>query len=183
MDEVGLARGDRSLDPAEARQSEADLGIGGHRQGGEIPGERKSNRAPSRAAAAAVCSSERTTPLTCGRQASVATRIFASRPACADGHAMRPPQRRQQVAAPLAPADDLEAAVVVLDDGGAAFHPVAGVEVARRRDRDQRGVVDVAADHAVDAVAPRLARQHLLERPMKLTAFLTLTLAQAESDQ
>ena len=43
--------------------------------------------------------------------------------------------------------------------------------------------MDMAADDAVDAAPPGLARQLGLEVPMKLTAFFTLSLAQAEKDQ
>src|SRR3954469_16050835 len=40
------------------------------------------------------------------------------------------------------PADDLEATIMVLGDGGAALHPVAGVDVAAARQVDDIGMVD-----------------------------------------
>ena len=81
------------------------------------------------------------------------------------------------------PAHDLEAAVMVLDDRSAALNPVAGIDVADAGHIAQRRVVDVAADHTVGVVAMRFRRQICSKRPMKLTAFLTRSFAQAESDQ
>jgi len=56
-----------------------------------------------------------------------------------------------------------EAAVRVLDDRGAALDPVAAIEIAHAEIRVDRGVMDVAADHAVGAVAVGLGDQRLLE--------------------
>src|SRR5262249_34985210 len=58
--------------------------------------------------------------------------------------------------AQLDPVNDLEPAVPVLDEGGAAFDPVAVVTVDNVTDRANLGLVDVAADDAVEAAAPRL---------------------------
>ena len=55
-------------------------------------------------------------------------------------------------------------AVFVLGERGAAFHPVAAVHVADAVLVADGGVVDVAADHAVGAVTPRLGGQRLFER-------------------
>src|SRR5712691_8090185 len=52
------------------------------------------------------------------------------------------------VLARVRPGDDLEAAVGVLADRRAAFHPVAAVDVVDAEILMDRGVVDVAADHA-----------------------------------
>ena len=60
-------------------------------------------------------------------------------------------------------ADDLHAAVEMLDDGRAAFHPVAGVDVFDAVHVLDRGMVDVAADDAVDAVRRASSVSDLLE--------------------
>jgi hypothetical protein len=44
---------------------------------------------------------------------------------------------------------------MVLDDPGAGFHPVAGVDVANAEIVMHRRVMDVAADHALGLVAQR----------------------------
>ena len=64
----------------------------------------------------------------------------------------------------LVPAEDLERAVGALDDRRAAFHPVARVDVVDAADALDRGVVDVAADDAVDLAARASAASDLLER-------------------
>ena len=75
------------------------------------------------------------------------------------------------------PPDDLEASVVVLDEGRAVLDPVAAVGVERPPgvglDEPQLGPVDVAAHDAVDAAlgGPRrdglLEPGHVLERPLR----------------
>ena len=52
-----------------------------------------------------------------------------------------------------APVQHFEAPVVVLGHEGAGFHEVARVDVGDAADVTHRGVVDVAADHPVGAVA------------------------------
>ena len=64
----------------------------------------------------------------------------------------------------IGPGDDLETAVLVLGERGAALDPVAAIHVADAVLVADGGVVDVAADHAVGAVTPRFARQRLFER-------------------
>src|SRR5262245_63718854 len=61
---------------------------------------------------------------------------------------------RQQVARLRAagPGDDLEAAVEVLDHGGAALDPVAAIDVAAAGIIPNHRMMDVAADDAIDAV-------------------------------
>src|SRR5262245_30030173 len=61
------------------------------------------------------------------------------------------------------PGDDLEAAVRMLADRGATLDPVAAVQVAHAELVVDGGVVDVAADHAIDLAAARLGNQSLLE--------------------
>src|SRR3954467_5043923 len=62
------------------------------------------------------------------------------------------------------PLDDAELSVETLDDGRAALHPVAAVEVMGAGNHAVGGMVDVAADDAVDAATARLGRHGLLER-------------------
>ena len=64
----------------------------------------------------------------------------------------------------IGPGDDLETAVLVLGERGAAFNPVAAIHVADAMFVADGGVVDMAADHAVGAVTPRFARKRLFER-------------------
>src|SRR6516225_1134333 len=61
------------------------------------------------------------------------------------------------------PGDDLEAPVAMLADRGAAFHPVAAIDVAQPELVVDRGVMDVAANDALGVVAPRFQHQGLLE--------------------
>ncbi len=106
-------------------------------------------RPSSRASAVSV----RTTPFTCGGQASVASRIFNSASASSRiggrDHRVERAQRH--------PMQDLEPAVVMLDQRRAALDPVAVVAVKHAADVADLGMMDVAADDAVDAAraAPR----------------------------
>ena len=52
----------------------------------------------------------------------------------------------------------------MLGHRGAAFDPVAAIDVADAEIVMDDGVMDVAADHAVDAVALRFGGEPLLER-------------------
>src|SRR3546814_13814792 len=89
----------------------------------------------------------RTTPFTCGNQASLASRIFTG-----SGSRARRLQHRQ--APDLGPGQDLQAAVHVLDPRRAAFHPIAVVDVEHAVDHAHLGGVDMAAADSVDALAP-----------------------------
>src|ERR1700716_355244 len=77
------------------------------------------------------------------------------------------------------PADDLQPAVMVLGDGGAALDPVAGIDVAAARQVDDVGVVDMAADDPVGAGAPCLVGEHLLEGADVVDGILDLALQPA----
>lgn len=60
-------------------------------------------------------------------------------------------------AAQRTPVEDLEAAVGVLNKGGATLHPIAIVAVQHAVQLAQRRAVDVPADDAVEAALLRLA--------------------------
>ena len=83
----------------------------------------------------------------------------------------------------MRPVKDFHRAVEMLDDGRAAFDPVAGVDVVHAAQLLDRGMMDMAADDAVDVggALPRVST--FWNAPMKFTAFLTLTFAQDENDQ
>src|SRR5262245_45801078 len=76
----------------------------------------------------------------------------------------------------IGPGDDLEMAVVMLDQRRAALHPVAAVHVADACLVADHGVVDVAADHTVGVMAPCLGRERLLERADIVDGVLDLLL-------
>src|SRR6202000_3316584 len=61
------------------------------------------------------------------------------------------------------PFDDLETTVEMLDQSGAALHPIAVVAVMHAVDDAGFRLVDMAADHTVIAVAPRLGRHRGFE--------------------
>src|SRR5690242_5086415 len=65
---------------------------------------------------------------------------------------------------PGGPGDDLEMAVVAFADSGAAFHPVAAVDVTQAVVVVHGGGMDMTADHAVRLMVPCFRRQRLLER-------------------
>jgi hypothetical protein len=60
------------------------------------------------------------------------------------------------------PLDDLQTAIVILDQPGAAFHPVAVVAVQHAVEVADLGVMDMAADHAIDAALARFLGYGLL---------------------
>src|SRR5579872_1238771 len=99
--------------------------------------------------------SVRTTPLTCGSQASETMTIRINRSIDSDA------QHRE--AAQVRPLQDLELAVAMFDQRRAALHPVAVVAVENRADLSDFGLVDMAADHAVDPAPAGLLGQRLLE--------------------
>jgi hypothetical protein len=76
------------------------------------------------------------------------------------------------------PVDDLEAAVEVLHQRGAAFDPVAVVAVVDGADLAHLGRVDMAADDAVGAVPRGLPDQRVLEVRDELHRRLDLALEQ-----
>src|ERR1700730_15708581 len=61
------------------------------------------------------------------------------------------------------PGDDLQPAVEMLDRRAAALHPVAAIDVARRRKIADRGMMNVTADHALRMSSRRLGGERLLE--------------------
>ena len=82
-------------------------------------------------------------------------------------------QREPMRVARHRPVDDPQLAGLGLDDRRAALDPVAAIEVVDAVDLAVGGMMDVAADDAVAAVAPRLAATASSKAPMKLTAFFT----------
>src|SRR4029453_217339 len=76
----------------------------------------------------------------------------------------------------MRPGDDFDAAIVPLAHRGAAFHPVAAVDVTQPIVVVHRRGVDVAADHAIGPVALRLGREGFLERPDIIDRVLYLKL-------
>ena len=63
----------------------------------------------------------------------------------------------------VAPMHDFEPSVAMLDDGGTALHPVSAIDVADAEIVANRGVMDVATDHAVGRVMARGVRERALE--------------------
>src|SRR5262245_20553735 len=102
----------------------------------------------------------RTTPLTCGCQASVTTMIFMkSSRFCR----RRPGDRRFSAVTGTRPGDDLKPAVVAFGDRRAAFDPVATIDVAQTVVVMHGGGVDVTADYAVGLMVSGLGGQSFLE--------------------
>src|SRR5215469_4181439 len=108
---------------------------------------------PSPFSSSTVRISVRTTPFTCGSQAS---EMMMMRISSGGGEA----QHRE--AADGRPVEDLEAPVGMLDQRRAALHPVAVVAVEHVVEPPDLGLVDMAADHAVDlAPAGFFGQRHL----------------------
>ena len=125
---------------------------------------RKCTSASKWGASSAMYSSERTTPFTCGCQASVATRRrIRRRPALR--RARRPaPRTRSGVAARLRSAHRTSSGCRRnARRPPCRIDPVAGIDVGDAGHLAQGGVVDMAADHPVRPVAAGLRRQELLE--------------------
>src|SRR5271155_1419771 len=99
--------------------------------------------------------SVRTTPLTCDSQASETMMIRINRSIDSDA--------RHREAAQIRPLQDFEPAVAVFDQRRAALNPVAVVAVENRADLSNFGLVDMAADHAVDPARAGLLGQRQLE--------------------
>jgi len=92
------------------------------------------------------------------------------------GLALRPVSNRRARRDDLAPSDDTKFPVERLDQCCQAFDPVAAVAIQETVDVADFGVMDVAAQHAVVAVAARLARQYLLEAADEADGVLHLVL-------
>src|SRR5262249_49407669 len=102
----------------------------------------------------------RTTPLTCGCQASVAIRIFMkSSRFCRGRQSCRP----FSAVTRMRPGNDFKPAVVAFSDSGAAFDPIATIDVKQAIVVMHGGGVNVAANHAVGLMMPGLGRQRFLE--------------------
>src|ERR1700761_846971 len=101
-----------------------------------------------------------TTPLICGRQAS---ETMAMRNSCLlRGHLLGNVMRDEVgFGALFGPMDDAQAALEILDQRCAALDPGAAAAIEDTVDGGDLGVMDVAADHAVDAAALGLARDGL----------------------
>src|SRR5690606_12479826 len=93
----------------------------------------------------------------CGRQASGGPYENLRRPRAYGQNRRRTGQR-------IGPCDDLKPTVLMFGKRGATLHPVTAVHIADAVLAANRGVMDMAADHAVGAVTPRLAGERLLER-------------------
>src|SRR4051812_15837124 len=143
---------------------------------------------PSARNISAMVLSVRTTPLTCGAQASVTISrrsgaSFAGASARARGWSGTGNGQALGGRLPLGaearlthPVDQLEAAIGMLDEGGAAFHPIAVVHVGDAVDLAHLGVMDVAADDAVEAAPSRLVGERQLEPVDRLHCLLHLPL-------
>ena len=85
---------------------------------------------------------------------------------CRFSRCVRKERRRRRRAGDLhavRPAQQLQLAVVLFNQGGAGLNPVTGVAVERAVDVLQVRAVDVAADHAVVALLPGVSRGNVLE--------------------
>src|ERR1700722_4153129 len=130
----------------------------------------------------------RTTPLTCGCHASVTIRMrcegASGSISTGSGSGMRSGSLRDRNVAraeerqPVhgSPVDELHASVVVFDEGGAAFDPVAVVHVHDPVDLAHFGVMDVTANHAIETAAARLGGQRGLKTVDRFHRFLHLAL-------
>ena len=165
----------------QARRRETARGGSPDRSGraacGSGRGRRPRRRGPRPAGVCATVSMVRTTPLICGRQASetMAMRNPAYSAASWAG-ASRVGSLDDSARALLGPAHDAQAALEILDQRRAAFDPVAVVAVEDAVDVADLGVVDVAADHAIDAAPARLVGHGVLVVGDELHGVLDLVL-------
>src|SRR6516225_9355379 len=82
------------------------------------------------------------------------------------------------------PPHDLELSVEMLDHRGAAFDPVAAIDVAQAEIVAHHGMMDVAPEDPVESAPPRASAASVRSySPMKAIAFLTFSLAHLDSDQ
>jgi hypothetical protein len=118
--------------------------------------------------------------LTCGRQASVATSKRIAR---------LPPRQAWHrfdhgvVRLRPRPPGDLEAAVIMLDDTRAGFHPVTGIDIAHVKIVVHHDVVNVAADHALGVVTRRFGRQHVFKAADVIDRVLNVRFRPGENRQ
>src|ERR1700743_588446 len=117
--------------------------------------------------------SVRTTPLICGCHASVMNRILTLWAGSLCGCALA---FRVLVQPKLRSVEDFQLPTLMLDQRGAAFDPVAVVAVGDAVDLADVGVVDVAADGAVDMMTASLLGQHGFECTDELDRVLNLVL-------
>src|SRR6202051_2832187 len=145
--------------------------------------------------AATVCS-VRTTPFTCGSHAS---EMISSRASCLPmvRRATRCPsgsanpasgivsgglgnagaaRRHEGQAVQRRPVEQFQLAIMVLNEGGAAFPPIAIVQIQHAVPLPHFGVVDMAAHDAIQPAALCLASQCALEPIHGLHGFLHLAL-------
>src|SRR5215470_1931560 len=61
------------------------------------------------------------------------------------------------------PGDDLEPSIRVLRNRGAAFHPIATIDVGYAEIVVDDGMMDMTANHAVSRMSSRLDRQSFLK--------------------
>ena len=74
------------------------------------------------------------------------------------------------------PADDLETAIMVLEDTGARLDPIAGVDVAHAEHVAVRGVVNMAANNTLCLMTLSFGREVLFEVTDVIHDLLDLTL-------
>src|SRR5579859_458239 len=125
---------------------------------------------PRARSSATVVVSVRTTPLTCGAQASLTSAIFIRRSSgrnrgrSALATAGHPGRRGLHRLEPhlLGPVDDLHAAVKMLDQRGAALHPIAVVVIGDRSELADLGGVNMAAYHSIHAPLDSGVGDHFL---------------------
>src|SRR5271165_6213288 len=132
----------------------------------KLSGPITSTTCPMARNSSATVDSVRTTPLTCGRHASVtimmrwlgaggsiASGSTAMNGAGMSGRSRQPDLARCEEGQPVqcGPVDQLQPAVMVLDERGAAFDPVAVIEIQHTLHLAHFGMMDVAADHPVEA--------------------------------
>src|SRR4051794_18374221 len=133
----------------------------------------------------------RTTPLTCGFQASVTTMMrdgpASASPRSAGANAgsaevsgsLRHPRLRRRVERQTVqrrPVDQFQTPVLMFNQRGAAFHPVTAVQVLDRIHLTHFGVVNVPADDPVEAAPPGLGSQRTLETIDRLYCLFHLPL-------
>ena len=166
----------RAPTAAAGGERQPDLGIGRARHRAEQVGREDMDLVARRLEPARTDCRVRTTPFTCGAQASVTIRIrIRPRPA---GRAQARFRTRSKRARRdfVGPVEDFHPAVLMLDQSGAAFHPVAVIIIDELAEAARLGGVDMAADDAVDLQPGRLVRDRFLEAGDELDRVLDLVL-------
>src|SRR5258706_10238539 len=113
---------------------------------------------PAERSSRSVFCSVTTTPLICGVQASLASKIRKGHLLGLLGRILAHVHRRQVV-----PVKDAQAAVAAFDERGQALNPVAVIAVEDAVDVADFGFVDVTADHTLRAAPPRFGRHRALK--------------------